>query len=404
MIETLHIDQYNYFLPEERIATYPLLDRESSRLLLYDQGNIKDLHFNELPSLITSGALMVFNNSKVVPARLVFLNEQGAHIEVFCLEPVDPKEYNISFGATESVIWRATIGNKKRWKKGLISIYNPSNQKYISDFSLTAECLTQEDSLFLVRFKWCGGLPFSTILALCGEVPIPPYLGRHSEEIDIERYQTIYASIEGSVAAPTAGLHFSENLINSLKKRNILLSEVTLHVGAGTFMPVKVDHVYQHYMHSEPFTVSISFLEQILSHKGAIITVGTTSARCLESLYYFGLMCFQGQEPTFLSQWDTYHLKPLLTREDSLMQIITFLKKHNLNSFTASTQIMIVPSFTFRWINGLITNFHQPKSTLLLLIAAFIGADWRKCYTHALEEGYRFLSYGDSSLLLPNGW
>ena len=389
MIESILIDHYNYPLPDDRIASYPLPERDASRLLLYDKGAISDKHFTELPLLLPSGALLVFNNTRVVPARLFFTKDSGALIEILCLEPIAPKEYNLSFAATQSVVWRAVIGNKKRWKSGKIG-----------NALLSAECIDREDDTCIVRFQWNGGFTFSEILELCGKVPIPPYIKRNSEDIDSERYQTIYAAQSGSVAAPTAGLHFSDHIISSLKENNISLSEITLHVGAGTFMPVKTNMIAEHKMHSEPFTVSLSFLEKLYAHKGEVIAVGTTSARCLESLYHFGILCYMGQDPRFLSQWDAYAIKPVLSREESLEQLITYLHTQRIPSFSAHTQLMIVPSFSFRWTNGLITNFHQPKSTLLLLIAAFIGEDWRRCYAHALEKGYRFLSYGDSSLLL----
>lgn len=390
MIESINIENYNYPLPDNRIASYPLQERDASRLLHYQKGAISDKHFTDLHKLLPPGSLLVFNNTRVVPARLLFSKDSGAIIEIFCLEPIDPKEYNLSFASTRSVVWRTIIGNKKRWKSGTIS-----------NAILSAECINQEEDTYIVRFQWNNQLTFSEILELCGKIPIPPYLRRDSDDVDIERYQTIYAAWRGSVAAPTAGLHFSDSIISSLKENKISLSEITLHVGAGTFMPVKTELIARHTMHSEPFTVSLSFLETLYAHKGDVVAVGTTSARCLESLYHFGLMCYMGKEPVFLPQWDAYSVKPLLSREESLEQIITYLHRHSFTSFSAHTQIMIVPSFSFRWINGLITNFHQPKSTLLLLIAAFIGEDWRRCYEHALKNEYRFLSYGDSSLLFP---
>jgi len=401
MLGTLHISHYDYLLPEDRIALYPLPERDDSRLLFYNRGDIRDQYFKDLPFLIPSGSKIVFNNSRVVPARLLFVKASGALIEVLCLEPVEPNDYVLSFNATESVVWRVVIGNRKRWKEGSLFLYNPLNQQSITSISLSAECVGKDGDIFMVRFHWRGGMTFSEVLLLCGEVPIPPYLRRRSEFVDIERYQTIYACLNGSVAAPTAGLHFTKNIITSLQSNNISLSEITLHVGAGTFLPVKTDIVAQHQMHSELFVVSLSFLEELLSHKGAIVGVGTTSVRCLESLYYLGLMCRQGLEPNFLSQWDAYSFSPVLSRKESLECLIAYLRKKQLTDFYARTQIMIVPSFTFRWTDGLITNFHQPKSTLLLLIAAFIGEDWRRCYVHALRQGYRFLSYGDSSLLWP---
>ncbi|MDR2586337.1 MAG: S-adenosylmethionine:tRNA ribosyltransferase-isomerase [Prevotellaceae bacterium] len=401
MIESINISQFDYVLPESRIASYPLLERDDSRLLVYRNGSIEDRVFKDLHSCISSGAMMVFNNTRVVPARLYFAKEGGALIEILCLEPHDPNEYSLTFEATESVVWRVAIGNKKRWKKGRIYIYNPSLLPSLSNLFLCAECIEKEDDTFLVRFLWSGGLSFATVLELCGKVPIPPYLHRASESIDIERYQTIYAAQSGSVAAPTAGLHFTQGVLSSLTKNNILFGEVTLHVGAGTFMPVKSNLISNHHIHSEPFTVSLSFLESLLHRNGDVVCVGTTSARCVESLYYFGVMCSKGIVPNFLPQWDAYTSPSELTREESLTHLITYLKKRRLTHFSARTQLMIVPSFTFKWMNGLITNFHQPKSTLLLLVAAFIGEDWQKCYQHAIDSGYRFLSYGDTSLMLP---
>ena len=390
MVQKIHIAHYNYPLPESRIASYPLAERDASRLLFYEKGAILDKSFAEIPSLLPSGALLVFNNSRVVPARLFFTIEQGAIVEILCLEPYEPTDYHLSFTSTTSVIWRTVIGNKKRWKGGKLS-----------NAFLSAECIGREDDTYLVRFEWNGNFAFSEILELCGQVPIPPYLHRASETIDTERYQTVYASLRGSVAAPTAGLHFSDNIISSLKSNHVSLAEITLHVGAGTFMPVKTVMIAQHLMHSEPFTVSLPFLRQLLSHTGEVIAVGTTSARCLESLYWFGIMCYMGIDPCFLPQWEAYSLKPVLSRKESLEQLISYLQKREMTSFSGRTQIMVAPSYTFHLTNGLITNFHQPRSTLLLLIAAFIGEDWRRCYAHALANGYRFLSYGDSSLLLP---
>ena len=409
MIEPIKIESYNYTLPESRIASYPLPERDASRLLRYGRGVISDHSFAELPRLIPTGTLMVFNNSRVLPARLFFSKDNGAVIEILCLEPIAPKEYNLSFASIQSVVWRVLIGNKKRWKGGKISLYNPQNQELISSISLFAEYVDYEEDTSIdkmvdascVRFFWSGNHSFSHILELCGQVPIPPYLNRKSEDIDIERYQTIYAHNRGSVAAPTAGLHFSESTLSSLQRNHIDFSEISLHVGAGTFLPLKTSLIARHEMHSEPFTVSKSFLEKLLTHMGEVVAVGTTSARCIESLYWLGLMCFLGEEPFFLPQWYPYSAKPVLSKEASLEQLLSYLNKNQLDNFSARTQVMIVPSFIFHFVNGLITNFHQPKSTLLLLIAAFIGEDWRRCYAHALAHGYRFLSYGDSSLLLP---
>jgi len=384
------------------IPSYPLSNRDASRLLYYNRGEIVDKNFKDLPALIPSGAMMIFNNSRVVPARLFFNRESGAIIEIFCLEPIDPADYTLSFASTSSVIWRVIVGNKKRWKGDKISMYNPQKNNLISNIQLSAQYVKDEGDTCIVCFQWHNNLSFAEVLDICGQIPIPPYLHRESEIIDIERYQTIYANLRGSVAAPTAGLHFSPKVISSLKDKGIKLSEITLHVGAGTFKPVKEEMVMHHAMHHESFTVSLSFLEQLLVHKGEVICVGTTSVRCVESLYYFGLMCCLGREPKQLSQWEAYRDALPVTREESLEQLITYLKKQQCNTFSAKTQIMIVPSFVFRWTSGMITNFHQPKSTLLLLIAAFMGDEWKRCYHHALQHGYRFLSYGDSSLLCPS--
>ena len=401
MWEHLSIHAYDYGLPQAQIASHPLLERDASRLLLYDRGVISDRNFKELPELLPPGALLVRNNTRVVPARLLFAKESGAIIEVFCLEPVDPKEYNLSFARTTSVVWRAMVGNIKRWKNGVIYLYNPENEQKYTALSLSAACVGRKDDTCYIRFNWQGGLSFAEVLALCGKIPIPPYIGREAEPEDRERYQTIYALWKGSVAAPTAGLHFSDHVISCIKDKNIEFAEVTLHVGAGTFTPVKTHLVSQHNMHSEPFSVSKAFLETLYNHKGEVIAVGTTSARCIESLYYFGLICSTGQQPDLLPQWEAYRMPQMLSRKAALEAILQYMHIRGLEVFEARTQIMIVPSFPFRFTNGLITNFHQPKSTLLLLIAAFIGEDWRRCYEHALAQNYRFLSYGDSSLLLP---
>ncbi|MCL2502154.1 MAG: S-adenosylmethionine:tRNA ribosyltransferase-isomerase [Bacteroidales bacterium] len=402
MWEQISINAYDYRLPPTQIASHPLEERDASRLLVYDLGQIYDRCFRDLPDVLPAGALLVRNNTRVVPARLLFAKDSGAIIEIFCLEPLEPADYNLSFAQTGSVVWKAMVGNKKRWKSGHIHLYNPVNDKECAHLSLLASCVGQDGDTFYIRFCWQGGLSFSEVLAICGRIPIPPYLGREAEPEDRERYQTIYALRKGSVAAPTAGLHFSDYVISCIKDKKIEFTELTLHVGAGTFTPVKTHLLSQHQMHSEPFSVSRAFVETLYNQKGPVVAVGTTSARCIESLYYFGIMCSMGQEPDFLPQWEAYRMPPLLDRKAALEALLLYMQKNGLEVFEARTQIMIVPSFKFRFTNGLITNFHQPKSTLLLLIAAFIGEDWRKCYAHALEQNYRFLSYGDSSLLLQS--
>ena len=400
-ITTIPISEYDYLLPKEQIAPFPLAERDASRLLYYREGEILDQRFTDLPSLIPSGSMLVRNNTRVVPARLLFAKDSGAIIEIFCLEPVAPADYNLSFAQQQSVVWRTVVGNKKRWKTGGIRLYNPQNQTEIANLCLEAQVLSQDGDSFIIQFSWSTGLSFAEVLEACGRIPIPPYLGREAQAEDKERYQTIYAAWKGSVAAPTAGLHFSDKVISCLEEKNIGFNELTLHVGAGTFMPVKTENMAAHSMHSEPFSVSLSFLEALHRHKGPIVTVGTTSTRCLESLYYFGIQCYKGIEPSFLPQWEAYQPAAALSREQALEALMEYMHKCQITQFSARTQIMIVPSFKFRWTDALITNFHQPKSTLLLLIAAFIGEDWKQCYAHALEKGYRFLSYGDSSLLFP---
>ena len=400
MIE-IPISNYDYLLPKERIAAFPLAQRDASRLLYYCAGDISDQRFTDLPSLIPSGSMLVRNNTRVVPARLLFAKDSGAIVEIFCLEPVDPADYNLSFAQRQAVLWRAVVGNKKRWKTGAIRLYNPQNQPEITNLGLEAQLISQDGDSYMIGFSWSSGQSFAEVLEACGRIPIPPYLDREAQEEDRERYQTIYAAWKGSVAAPTAGLHFSDEVNACLKDKNVRFNEVTLHVGAGTFMPVKTENMAAHHMHSEPFSVSLAFLQALHQHKGPVVTVGTTSTRCLESLYYFGLQCYNGKDPSFLPQWEAYAPAAPLSPEQALEALMDYMHKRQITQFSARTQIMMVPSFTFKWTNGLITNFHQPKSTLLLLIAAFIGEDWRKCYAHALEKGYRFLSYGDSSLLLP---
>jgi len=342
---------------------------------------------------------MVFNDTKVVPARLHFQRKTGAHIEIFCLEPVDPVEYNTAFAATEHTTWKCVIGNAKKWKDDVLHLYNPENDKDIADIGLEAHLESREGQTGLVRFTWKDGSPFSRVLECAGTVPIPPYLNRESEAIDLERYQTLYAHIRGSVAAPTAGLHFTQDVLDRIKAKGIDSETVCLHVGAGTFLPVKSSLVSEHPMHREPFVVTKDLLNRLIARKGPVIAVGTTSVRTLESLYYVGVSILETGKPADVEQWAPYTREYSYSTEEALKAIVDYLDANNLESLVAGTRIIIVPGFQFRLVDKLVTNFHQPESTLILLVSAFVQGDWRTIYDYALQHGFRFLSYGDSSLL-----
>lgn len=397
----IRIQDYTYDLPQERIASYPLEKRDSSKLLLYNKGVLGQNIFSSLPTYLPQNSLMVFNNTKVVPARLLFRKETGAFIEIFCLEPHLPSEYNLSFASTSSCEWKTIVGNMKRWKGGVLPFFNQS------ELDLKAELVEKVDNSYIVRFSWKTGIPFSKVLEICGKVPIPPYLNRETEAIDKERYQTLYAKYRGSVAAPTAGLHFTDAVLEEIKAKGIDCEELCLHVGAGTFLPVKSEFIADHIMHSEPFSVSKGFLEKLYGLKEGekVIAVGTTSTRSLESLYFLGLQCLeetpQRWVPRCVSQWDPYGSDNTIPLKKSIGALLEYMSINSLNYLNLRTQIIIVPSYTFHVVDMLITNFHQPQSTLLLLIAAFVGTDnWKSIYDYALGNGFRFLSYGDSSLLI----
>ena len=397
MIPELHIEDYSYALPDERIAKYPLPERDASKLLIYRDGNIRATVFRNLAQELPAGSLMVFNDTKVVPARLFFRRPTGAHIEVFCLEPVEPAEYNMNFAATERCRWKCVIGNAKRWKDDVLSLDVDSGE--LLDIRLEARLVSREGQTGTVEFSWQGGAPFSRVLELCGRVPIPPYLNRETEAIDLERYQTLYAHIRGSVAAPTAGLHFTQRVLDDIAARGIDTVNVCLHVGAGTFLPVKTSLVSEHPMHREPFTVSRELLCRLRDADRPVVAVGTTSVRTLESLYYVGVSCLEQGSPVDVDQWAPYTREYAPSREEALDAIVKYLDDKGLDALTVGTRIIIVPGFRFRIVDAMVTNFHQPQSTLLLLISAFVGGDWRTIYDFALAEGFRFLSYGDSSLL-----
>lgn len=402
MIPELRIEDYNYPLPDERIAKYPLSERDSSKLLRYENGKVSEYVFRDIPGLLPDNAIMVFNDTKVVPARLHFVRPTGARIEIFCLQPVKPEEYNLSFAATESCTWKCVIGNAKKWKGDVLSLYNPQEDEAVTALNMRAELVSREGETGIVRFSWGGGHPFSRVLEICGTIPIPPYLNRESEALDVERYQTLYAKIRGSVAAPTAGLHFTEKVLEEIKARGIDMETVCLHVGAGTFLPVKDSEVSKHSMHREPFVVSLDFLKDILESGKKIIAVGTTSVRTLESLYYAGVSCIEKGHPEDVEQWAPYTREYEPTTREAIAALVKYLEDNSLTELKVGTRIIIVPGFKFRLVDVLVTNFHQPESTLILLVSAFVGGDWRTIYDYALSHDFRFLSYGDSSLLFRN--
>jgi len=398
MIPEIKIQDYNYELPDGRIAKYPLPERDASKLLVYHDGICEEKVFRNIPQYLPENSIMVFNNTKVVPARLFFRRDTGAHIEIFCLHPIEPAEYNTVFSVTDSCVWRCVVGNVKRWKGDILHYDHPEDDP-MAEVDLCAELVEKQDESCFVRLSWKGGRPFSEVLEMCGRVPIPPYLNRDTEAIDIERYQTLYAQFRGSVAAPTAGLHFTERVLDGIKAKGIDVENVCLHVGAGTFLPVKSSLISGHTMHREPFVVSIDFLKDIRRGGRKLIAVGTTSVRTLESLYYVGVSCIEKGEPEDVSQWCPYEREYPYSLDESLDAIIEYLEKNSLDEVKVSTRIIIVPGFKFRLVDVMVTNFHQPQSTLLLLISAFVGGDWKTIYDFALGNGFRFLSYGDSSLL-----
>ncbi|GAB2768423.1 S-adenosylmethionine:tRNA ribosyltransferase-isomerase [Hymenobacter luteus] len=400
----LSIHDFTYHLPPERIAPEPLPNRDQSRLLLYQAGTISDRYFYEVPALLPADSLLVFNDTKVVRARLFARRPTGGIVELFCLEPVAPhRAIEPAMQQTGSCVWKCLVGNGKRWKTGAVTLeFEAAGQAAV----LTAERVEQGEGYALIRFSWePAALPFAEVLRGAGHLPLPPYLNRTDTAADAVRYQTVYATHEGAVAAPTAGLHFSDAVLAELGSRSVAAAHVTLHVGAGTFQPVKAASMEGHPMHGEPISVTAATLRQLLNHlPQPIIAVGTTSLRTLESLYWLGARLLQESqtEPSWhVSQWQPYQDQPAVTAADAFTALLRHLEERNSATLHATTQLLIAPGYQFRVIRGLITNFHQPESTLLLLVAALLGPDWRRVYDHALAHNYRFLSYGDSSLLLP---
>lgn len=396
LMKDIKISEYNYELPNNRIAKYPLKERDKSKSLLYKNGTISEEKFSNIHSFLPENSLLLMNNTKVIFSRLNFKKITGAKIEVFCLNPHTPSEYNMAFEAKKSCEWQCIVGNLKKWKKDNIFLeYNYNETIY----TLKAQKRGRFEDKQIIEFSWDTNLTFGEILSLVGQIPIPPYLNRKSEDTDKNRYQTVYSKYEGSVAAPTAGLHFTNKIFNELKNKKIELEEVTLHVGAGTFKPVKTENVSEHDMHNEFFVVKKSTIEKIIENLGAIISVGTTTLRTLESIYWIGVKLYHQMEDfSTINQWENYKLEGIDIKL-SLDTIVNYLEQNDKEEIEANTQIIIVPGYEFKIVDILITNFHQPQSTLLLLVAALIGKDWKKVYDFALKNEFRFLSYGDSSLL-----
>ena len=401
-IQEIAIAEYDYPLPDERIAKYPLAQRDTSKLLLYNNGSVSEDVFSNLPKYLPHGALMVFNNTRVIQARLRFRKETGAQIEVFCLEPEQPCDYQQIFLETSECVWQCLVGNSNRWKGGLLSQVIEVGGK---DVTLSVERIGSAAAVNHVRFSWDGGCSFAELLEAAGELPIPPYLNRRTEESDMHTYQTVYSKVKGSVAAPTAGLHFTPSVLDALSATGVQREEVTLHVGAGTFKPVKSELIADHEMHEEYIEVRKELLEKLIATGGEAVAVGTTSVRTLESLYFLGE--FVDENPDVspddlrVGQWTPYDREHRLSAVESLTALVEWLDRNELDIVHAHTQIMIAPGYRFRIVKAIVTNFHQPKSTLLLLVSAFVKGNWRAIYDYALAHDFRFLSYGDSSLLIP---
>lgn len=409
-VQHIRIEDYDYPLPDDRIAKFPLTERDASKLLVYDHGQVSESRFTSLPDYLPSGSLMVFNNTRVIRARLHFHKETGAQIEVFCLEPLAPAEYVQMFDALGACTWMCMVGNLKKWKEGCLTRTLTVQGTTVT---LTAERSSETFSGthghdgFPVSFRWDGGYSFAEVLEAVGELPIPPYLNRATQESDLTTYQTVYSKVKGSVAAPTAGLHFTERVLKALDDKGIDREELTLHVGAGTFKPVKSEEIAGHEMHSEYIVVRRQTVEKLIAHGGEAIAVGTTSVRTLESLYYIGILIGRnpdaGEEELHVPQWMPYEEDDatLPTTVEALQNVLGWLDRNGLQALHTTTQIIIAPGYRYHIVRRMVTNFHQPKSTLLLLVSAFVHGDWKSIYRFALDHGFRFLSYGDSSLLMP---
>lgn len=397
---TIDMNRYDYPLPDERIAKFPLAERSASKLLIYRNGAISESRFSRLDEALPAGAMLVFNNTKVVRARIIMHKPSGARIEVFCLEPHAPADYERAFSVKGACTWSCIVGNLKKWKEGPLEI---GFELEGAPRQLRAWMVRNGGREHLIRFEWDADLTFGQLLEHLGRIPIPPYLNRESEEIDNTRYQTVYSKFEGSVAAPTAGLHFTTELIGRMKAQGFKFGEVTLHVGAGTFLPVKEQDATRHTMHTEHFEITRATLERLRANWGRIVAVGTTSVRTLESLAALAWRIHTGAEPECgaVGQWELYDIPAEYTGADALDELAAYMRAKGIDRMKASTQIMITPlSYRFRIVKYIVTNFHQPKSTLLLLVAAYVGEEWHRIYDYALKHDFRFLSYGDSSLLM----
>ena len=395
------ISDYDYELPDERIAQNPVSERDNSKLLVFEHGEIRSDLFKNLSSYIPPDHLLVFNNTRVIRARLLFSKNSGAAIEIFCIEPLAPADYSQSFGSKNPVEWKCLVGNLKKWKHASLETTFSHNGK---EYTLKADNLGEENDARRIRFRWNDdNITFAEVLEATGHIPLPPYIDRDDTPDDVIRYQTIYSSIKGSVAAPTAGLHFTDDLLLKLSDKGIKRTELTLHVGAGTFKPVKTENISEHEMHTEHFTVTKPAIRDLLEYINKIIAVGTTTCRTLESLYWLGIKVIKGdsdiRNEIFLDQWEPYRMNKVMAPEESLEALLREMNHLHVDRINASTRVIIMPGYEFQMMQGLVTNFHQPKSTLLLLVAAWIGNSWREIYDYALENDFRFLSYGDSSLL-----
>ncbi len=403
----IRIKDYNYDLPDERIAKFPLPERDKSKLLVYNHGEVSQDEFSNITRYLPQGALMVFNNTKVIQARLHFRKETGSLIEIFLLEPALPTDYEQMFQTTSACSWYCMVGNLKKWKGGPLTTTVEIAGQPAAAAQLTAERDMSCETALKIDFKWTGNkLSFAELLDKAGELPIPPYLNRNTQESDKTTYQTVYSKIKGSVAAPTAGLHFTQKVLADIDQHGIDREELTLHVGAGTFKPVKSEEIEGHSMHTEYVCIRRTTLEKLLQHNCEAVAVGTTSVRTLESLYYMG--CKVKANPNVslnqlhVNQWEPYEPMPTsITPTEAIGELIAYMDRNNLPSLHSSTQIIIAPGYQYKIVKRLVTNFHQPQSTLLLLVSAFVGGDWKSIYRYALDNDFRFLSYGDSSILIP---
>ena len=392
------IGEYAYHLPDGQVPRFPAQERDGSRLLVYRAGTITDEQFTSIHHYIEPDSLMVFNNTRVIQARILMQKDTGAHIEIFCLEPHQPAEYSQAFSVTGQCQWHCMVGNLRKWKSGTVC-----KELHVDGTTLllTAELIQRNDKSVIVQFSWePSQYQFAQILEAAGKLPIPPYLGRDTEASDYDRYQTVYSQHKGSVAAPTAGLHFTESVFSQLRSKNIQLSEVTLHVGAGTFRPVQSETLGGHEMHTEHFEITRNFLVQLRQSLGKVVAVGTTSVRTIESLYWLATDISRGIRTLQVGQWSPYEGTASLSAADAIDVLIAYCDQTGETTLRASTCLIIAPGYVWRFVNRIVTNFHQPESTLLLLVSAYAGSDWKKIYDHALSHGYHFLSYGDSSILI----